>query len=710
MKRAHQFMAVVAMGLLLAWPARSRLQAAGDDLAVTQPGQSVLIDVLGNDGSLGGELRLLKAFKPAHGTASIENGRIRYTPAPGFQGSDSFRYMAQSADSQPGQATVNVEVGQGGVRLRLAGRVVDEPIAYATVKVSIGGFDFIAHADAQGNYVLDIAALQGDAFVTLEATGVSPSGEPVRFYSAVGEIVRLAGAAGGDGILTRDEFNQVNVTNLSTAQYVLLAEANGGTPVTSDQELLPLTQNIDIDRLLELAAVIKLVVDEGVPLPAGVSDPLALISDADALADFKASLAPDQLAQAVDAVSQDPNLTPVYAVGRVPTGYSLVFAGAPGTIRAGISHPGLLTLANAGGSGGAAMLVDLNVATDDAWTWALDGGDLLLSKVVAEPVTYFEILPSCSAQNMEVTETLQTIRLHRLQDGAGVDYIEASVESARTYVDLDPNDACPVPPDGASLQVFTVLGFEDRAGELPFASNEAFGQFALATYAPNVGLFGGAAVFDFDTHSVSHPDLGPAFSAAVVDGRLEMDVVDAATGQTVHQQYRRLQLDGAKGEGLMLLITRPDGRQTANYGVAARIDASGVLAAGTMAGQWRSGFDISRFVGDGTIGNGFYLVTNADGTGNQRTIDTQGNVFNSFPFAWSVESGNFLARSYRAPPFGVKSSCVGFDPCFLTRVRSWQPLARSGNRVYVLEELSDRPNLAATLRLGSQRINFYEQQ
>ena len=189
MKRIHQLMLVSAFSLLLFAPARSSLQDAQDDFAITRPGQSVLVDVLGNDGALGGDLRLLKAFKPAHGSVAIEDGRIRYTPAAGFQGSDSFRYMVQSAKSQPGQATVNVEVGQGGVTLRLAGRVVDDPIPGATVTVSVGGFDFVTTADANGNYVLDIAALRGDAFVTIEATGTSETGASVRFYSLAGEIL-----------------------------------------------------------------------------------------------------------------------------------------------------------------------------------------------------------------------------------------------------------------------------------------------------------------------------------------------------------------------------------------------------------------------------------------------------------------------------------------------------------------------------------------
>jgi hypothetical protein len=709
MKRFHLFLLLSAFSLLLTLPARSSLQDAQDDFAVTRPGQSVVIDVMGNDGALGADLRLLKAFKPAHGSASIENGRIRYTPAAGFQGSDSFKYMVQPAKSQPGQATVNVEVGQGGVTLRLAGRVVDEPIPNATVKVSIGGFDFVTNADANGNYVLDIAALRGDAFVTLTATGTSPTGAPVRFYSLVGEIVRLAGAAGSDGVLTRDESNQVNVTNLSTAQFVLLTDANDGNPVDTDQELLPLTQSVDITELLQLAAVIKLVVDEGVPLPAGVSDPLGLISDPAALETFKASLAPDQLDLAIDAVSQDPNLVPGYRAGALPNNYSLVFASAPGTIRSNLTPLGLLSLS--GGTSGDAVFIDSDANNDDRWTWSLQNGDIVLDKVVPETVTYFDVNPACTAQGMNVTETVTQARLHMLQDGAGVDYVEASYLANRHYEDLDTDDACATPPDGTSLAIVQVLGFEDHTGELPFLANESFGKFALATYAPSAGIFFGAAVFDFDTHTVDHADLMPSFSASVADGRLEMDVTDSHGAGVVHQQYRRLQSDGAKGEGLFVLQTYPDGRKRVAYTLGSRIDGSASFDSAGMVGLWRSGFDISRFDGDGTFGPGFYAVNNPDFTGNQRTVGNDGSVVNSFPWTWAVEGGNFVARTYSVQNGGRRNSCAGVvNPCWLSRTRSWQPIAREGNRVYVLEQMVDQNQLSGPTRIAGQRLNFYELQ
>ena len=102
------FPAAALLALGLVGPSRADLQKAQDDRAVVAGGMtSVLVDVLRNDGELGPGLRILKAFKPAHGSVSVENGRIRYTPAPGFQGSDSFKYMAQAEKSQPGQATVS---------------------------------------------------------------------------------------------------------------------------------------------------------------------------------------------------------------------------------------------------------------------------------------------------------------------------------------------------------------------------------------------------------------------------------------------------------------------------------------------------------------------------------------------------------------------------------------------------------------------------
>jgi hypothetical protein len=46
----------------------------------------------------------------------------------------------------------------------------------------------------------------------------------------------------------------------------------------------------------------------------------------------------------------------------------------------------------------------------------------------------------------------------------------------------------------------------------------------------------------------------------------------------------------------------------------------------------------------------------------------------------------------------------------LSRTRSWQPIAREGNRVYVLEQMVDQNQLSGPTRIAGQRLNFYELQ
>ena len=162
-------------------------------------GQPVLVDVIANDGDVGATRRLVTVLPAGHGRTRVENGRVQYTPDAGFVGSDQFQYLVQAPKSPPRLGTVTVEVAGGGVILALRGRVTDEPVPGATVTVSVGGVDFTAIADENGVYTIDIAALDGDAFVSIHATGTSPSGARVDFFSLVGAIARLDVPLSGPG-------------------------------------------------------------------------------------------------------------------------------------------------------------------------------------------------------------------------------------------------------------------------------------------------------------------------------------------------------------------------------------------------------------------------------------------------------------------------------------------------------------------------------
>ena len=93
----------------------STAAAVVDDAATVDTDGSVLVDVLANDsgGTVGlAPETLTVATPPAHGTAVVEAGAVRYEPADGFVGDDSFTYVVCTANRRSClEATVSVVVG-----------------------------------------------------------------------------------------------------------------------------------------------------------------------------------------------------------------------------------------------------------------------------------------------------------------------------------------------------------------------------------------------------------------------------------------------------------------------------------------------------------------------------------------------------------------------------------------------------------------------
>jgi hypothetical protein len=84
------------------------------DIASTSQGVAVNIPVLANDSDAGGSLdtaSLSVISAPSNGSTSIlSGGRIRYTPSPGFSGTDGFVYQICNSLGACGQASVSVTV------------------------------------------------------------------------------------------------------------------------------------------------------------------------------------------------------------------------------------------------------------------------------------------------------------------------------------------------------------------------------------------------------------------------------------------------------------------------------------------------------------------------------------------------------------------------------------------------------------------------
>jgi Bacterial Ig domain/FG-GAP-like repeat len=109
-----------------------RIQAApvaANDTATLQVNQTATIDVLANDTSAGGTLdpdAITIAVTPAHGTASVMNGKVQYVPTSGYSGLDTFQYSVKdNLGTTSNTATVSIDITApastkgGGGSLRL---------------------------------------------------------------------------------------------------------------------------------------------------------------------------------------------------------------------------------------------------------------------------------------------------------------------------------------------------------------------------------------------------------------------------------------------------------------------------------------------------------------------------------------------------------------------------------------------------------------
>ena len=89
----------------------NRAPTAANDSATTAQGAAVTIDILANDADPDGDaLNITIDGPPAHGTATVNNGKVIYTPNADFAGTDSFIYIVSDGKGATATATVTVTV------------------------------------------------------------------------------------------------------------------------------------------------------------------------------------------------------------------------------------------------------------------------------------------------------------------------------------------------------------------------------------------------------------------------------------------------------------------------------------------------------------------------------------------------------------------------------------------------------------------------
>lgn len=187
-------------------PANRPPLAVNDAFVVAGSSANNLLDVLKNDSDPDGDALSITAVQaPAHGTASVNAGKVSYAPTPGYAGTDSFTYTI--ADGKGGSATAVVTVTVGAanappvardddawviwgnpVRIRVLDNDTDAdgdqltitsigPVANGTAVILDNGIRYISRPDffGQENFTYTISdGRGGTATATVHVTVVDP--------------------------------------------------------------------------------------------------------------------------------------------------------------------------------------------------------------------------------------------------------------------------------------------------------------------------------------------------------------------------------------------------------------------------------------------------------------------------------------------------------------------------------------------------------
>jgi hypothetical protein len=201
-----------------------------------------------------------------------------------------LQVLVSDNDGATATASYKVTITRISTALTLIGKVVDAPIPDATVAIVIGTDSFSGQSDANGDYSLDLDVDESNLakLVKITASG-NPSTHPdILFVSQLNTFAQLVELAGSESQLTSTNLFGLNVTNVSTAESVLLEKANEGLPPETPEKLQQLLALLDPQKKLEMAALIKLVVDDAnYSLPDGVSNTFELVNDETSLQNFK---------------------------------------------------------------------------------------------------------------------------------------------------------------------------------------------------------------------------------------------------------------------------------------------------------------------------------------------------------------------------------------------------------------------------------------
>jgi hypothetical protein len=641
--------------------------AASDSATVPWNAETALA-VTSNDTIADGTASIAVSTAPAHGTAVVSGNSINYTPAAGYFGNDTLSYTLTVGD-RTSTAAVQIAVA---AHMTLSGTVRDAAMPGAQVVLTIGGVAQPAvTADANGNYSVDITTTTPTDFITLKATGTGAQANVV-LSSLVGDASATAAAATPAGTVSATALPAANVTNVTTAEAVLTAQALGKTPASS-ADIAAAQGQFSSAQTIQMATAIKLVADAGVALPSGAADTLALVSNPTAYGSFVTTQATTNAAvfdSTQAAVIADPAIAvapPVPATGAADITMVLTLgqgAGATGVTAMTLKANGTAVIAG---------------APAQTATWTSDGSQI--SVVYDSPVTFTDFPTASDGNQWQATETNTGFVVRQLGTGTATqNYLGTTTFTSGP----DNGKSLPFVVDWTTQTIVTTTQtFHDT----DVAVGTEWAGVLTTDFNPNTSPWTNQDVLKIvDATHVLYERTGVTGTYAIAGGSL---VVTLPTGTMF--SYTRL-FTGPKGEERWLTTQLADGVPTWEYDAAVVKVTAGLSFTTASATN-----DYLSYINAGLATGQFYIDLLADGTG--AGAFTPGAAGLQSPLGtWAVGSDGTetLTRYYCEADSNGVGFCSANDIAWniangntYGQTRAWKLLATSGNNIYVMERLTD---------------------
>ena len=645
---------------------------AVDDAASVDWNRASILSVTNNDTIQNGTATIAIKTAPLNGTATVTGTTISYTPTAGYFGTDTLRYSLTVGDRTV-EAGVQMTVS---AVLTLSGTVRDNPLPGATVTATVGSAVITpVTADASGNYTMTLRVADPAAFISLKAKGAGAQSAVV-LSSLVGEAGEAAAAAAAStGVVNATALPSANVTHVSTAIAVLAQQSLGKT-IGSAADLKAAQGSFTASQTIEMATAIKLVADSGIALPPGMTDTLALVSNASAFKNFVVTQITTNTA-AYNAVLQNVLGDAALAVApQIPSASNpvdkvlLLVQGEGASARSATR----LTL-KANGS----AIVESDAVRSAKWT--ASGTEISVTyDIPAVGEGYSSIDAQGNQWRIQVTRSSFVVR----QLGGSNSGSPASVKAVSSSKFLEGPLSGTAINETNDWDAQTLIGNPAALVAADVMAGTRWAGVLAYNFSPlNASYVDQDVAKIIDATTITFERAAKTGTYRLVEGKLEITIEGAVF------TYSRL-FNGPRGEQRWLVVKSVNGVVQWVYEPAVvKAQATSVFTVAGLTQPWES------YINVGSASGKFIIDLGSAGAGLGISLDASGKQIGTATSGlWALNSdGAMTLKRYRCD--------IKVAGCLPWHQRTWTLLATAEKRIYVMERLKINDNY------DQYRVNVY---